>query len=240
METFETPQPIPEPKNTNWPRIILAAVLGLGLLAGAAYAGYWYGTQEISNLKNQISKLQLKTQVQVTSTPTPAPLLETTPTPTSSIEDETKSWKVYRSTRFSYEIKYPLEMTLEGRPTGAPDYYDDVSFSIIGETQPEGAHFSDGLSVSVRREDNPKELSLSDWVEEKFAGGYPTVTKIEDVSMRGLVAVRAVGYGVSPFDEVFLLQNKHVLIVGASYVGPNGDRYEEIFNLVLSTFKFLN
>jgi hypothetical protein len=31
-------------KPTNWPRIILAAVLGFGLLAGAAYAGYCYGT----------------------------------------------------------------------------------------------------------------------------------------------------------------------------------------------------
>ena len=35
-----------EPKLTNWPKIILAAVLGLGLLAGSAYAGYYYGTQQ--------------------------------------------------------------------------------------------------------------------------------------------------------------------------------------------------
>lgn len=38
-----------EPKPTNWPRIILAALLGLGLLGGVAYAGYWYGAYQISS-----------------------------------------------------------------------------------------------------------------------------------------------------------------------------------------------
>jgi len=42
METLETPQtaePAVESKATNWPRIILAAIFGFALLAGAAYAG---------------------------------------------------------------------------------------------------------------------------------------------------------------------------------------------------------
>ncbi len=38
-EILETPQPT-EPKSTNWPKIILVAVLGFALLAGACYAGY--------------------------------------------------------------------------------------------------------------------------------------------------------------------------------------------------------
>ncbi len=56
-EVFETPQPVQptEPKSIDWTKIILAAVFGLVLLAAAAYAGYWYGT-ESANLKNQISK----------------------------------------------------------------------------------------------------------------------------------------------------------------------------------------
>ena len=41
METVETPQPVQptETKSSNWPKIILVAVLGLGLLAGSAYKG---------------------------------------------------------------------------------------------------------------------------------------------------------------------------------------------------------
>lgn len=47
-EILETPQSVQltEPKPTNWPRIILAAVLGFGLLAACASAGYWYGTRK--------------------------------------------------------------------------------------------------------------------------------------------------------------------------------------------------
>jgi hypothetical protein len=49
METFATPQPtqpVVESKPTNWPKIILAAIVGFGLLVSAAYAGYWFGTQQ--------------------------------------------------------------------------------------------------------------------------------------------------------------------------------------------------
>ena len=62
-EILETTQPRPKDDGRNWPKVILIAVLGLGLLAGACYAGYYYGTQEISNLK---------TQNQPTPTPIPS------------------------------------------------------------------------------------------------------------------------------------------------------------------------
>jgi hypothetical protein len=54
--------------------------LGFGFLASAAYAGYWYGTQETSNLKNQSAKPQLKNQDQPSPTLTPTPTPEATPT----------------------------------------------------------------------------------------------------------------------------------------------------------------
>ncbi|MFH1960868.1 MAG: hypothetical protein ABIJ38_01400 [Patescibacteria group bacterium] len=62
-EVFETPQPqpkadrpldeTPEQKSTNWTKIILAAVLGLGLLAGVASAGYYYGTQQTQKTEGE-------------------------------------------------------------------------------------------------------------------------------------------------------------------------------------------
>jgi len=58
-ETFETSQPIPpvtESKTTNWSKVILVAALGFGLLLGAAYAGYWYGTQRTQQIGAQNPK----------------------------------------------------------------------------------------------------------------------------------------------------------------------------------------
>ena len=48
-----------EPKPTNWPKMVLATVLGLGLLAGAAFAGCWYGTES--------AKVRTQTQPSPTS-----------------------------------------------------------------------------------------------------------------------------------------------------------------------------
>jgi len=82
METVQTPQPQPkvdrpldetESKSTDWTKIILVAVLGLGLLAGSAYAGYYYGIQQVQPVKELIPAV---------SQPTPTPTPEATPSPT--------------------------------------------------------------------------------------------------------------------------------------------------------------
>jgi hypothetical protein len=59
--------------------------LGFGLLLGAVYTGYWYGT-ESAKFKFQGSKLPSETQTQPTPIPTPVSLFETTPTRTPLTE----------------------------------------------------------------------------------------------------------------------------------------------------------
>jgi ABC-type dipeptide/oligopeptide/nickel transport system permease subunit len=105
-EILETPQPMQptETKTTNWPKIILAAVLGFVLLAASAYAGYWYGTQETSNLKNQISKLEFKPQNYPTSSPTSIP--------TPIVEDEKVDWKTYTNSAYGFSFSYPSDSEL--------------------------------------------------------------------------------------------------------------------------------
>lgn len=97
-EVSETPQPT-ESKSFDWPKIVVAAVLGLGLLAGAAYAGYWYGTER-AKFKSQSVEPQPKTQTQETPVPKP------TSTPTPIVEDETGDWKTYKNVKYGYELKY--------------------------------------------------------------------------------------------------------------------------------------
>lgn len=93
-EIFETPQTV-EPKSTNWPKIILAAVLGFGLLAGACYAGYWYGTQQTQQLGESPTVSQ--------SIPTPTP----TSKPTPQAGNETANWKTFTSAKAKISFKYP-------------------------------------------------------------------------------------------------------------------------------------
>lgn len=108
MENFETPQPVQptEPKTTNWPKIILAAVGAFVLLAGSAYAGYWYGSED-AKLKSQISKPQSK--IQIPETPT------STPTSTPTMKDETADWKMFNY-KEQLSFRYPRNWYI-GKPT---------------------------------------------------------------------------------------------------------------------------
>ena len=135
-ETFETPQPVQpvESKSTNWTKIILVAVLGFGLLATSAYAGYWFGTQ----------------QVQPVEKPTPAvsqPVSTPTPEPAPVLEDETTDWKTLTSPK-GYSIKYPKHLFLEERvagfyilledsqnPTSVSFYVDDRGVKTLSERE---------------------------------------------------------------------------------------------------------
>lgn len=58
-------QTFTELRSTNWPKIVTAVVLGLGLLA-AAYAGYWYRDQQVQLVEKPTAVFQ------PTSTPIPA------------------------------------------------------------------------------------------------------------------------------------------------------------------------
>jgi len=157
VETPQTAEPMVESKATNWPKVILAAVLGFGLLFGAAYAGYWYGT-ESAKVKSQISKPTTVAQ----PTPTPESLFKPTPTPTPAVEDETKDWRTYTNTRFGYEMKYPPNFAvysfaencthfLSGDRTSRDTIW--VSIGIRGN-MPEGdSCFPTGLGVVEKEEE---------------------------------------------------------------------------------------
>lgn len=103
LETSQPTHPIAETKTTNYPKIILSAILGLSLLVGAAYAGYWYGTQQVQQPEEPIPPI---------SQPTTKPIS----TPTQPTTDPTASWKTY--TNGDLYFKYPPHWTLS--PYGGP------------------------------------------------------------------------------------------------------------------------
>ena len=129
METVETPQTAQptEQKSTDWTKIILAALVGFGLLVGSAYAGYWYGTQQVQPAEELTPAVS-----QPTTKPTPTP----TPTPTQTVTDPTTDWKSCANPKLNVSIKYPS------------------SWSCVVDTEPRTSNYnielirSDGKKVS--------------------------------------------------------------------------------------------
>jgi len=254
--TFETPQtaePMVESKPTNWPKIILAAVLGFALLFAAAYTGYWYGTQEISNLRAELAGEagQLKTQNQVTPTPAPVPSPAQTPSPA---EDETANWKTYTNTKYGYTLKYPQTLPLVKGPV--PDnLLDQLDRASFGGMEKSGdANSGIVISIGTNITDASGDI-IQCSTGDQCVGKRLTILGKDraDVAME---SKRILGKDVSGFSyETItpLYTQKHyyfiftsgskvweITLTANNYTGTDLDNVLEIFDQIFSTFKFLN
>ncbi len=227
-EVFETPQPtqpVVESKPTNWPRVILAAVLGLGLLATAAYAGYYYGTQ-------QVQPAEKPTPV---SRPAPTATPKTTPTPIPVVEDETSGWKTYMyqsKTGGSYEVRYPTDWSF----VEAEGAYVRFQKGQYSEELPLTETY-----ISIHRKDNGNKRSLDQWlIENKIipSTGDPAIES-EDVVVGGVKGKQF----ISTRDGgkiIYLPYGSYVFQLTSVLMGENMGETKTVFDLMLSTFKFLD
>jgi hypothetical protein len=246
METFATPQPTQpiEPRTTNWPKILLATVLGLGLLAGAICAGYWYGT-ESAKLKTQISKPpaspaggQPKTQNQTiptptpTPTPTPNPTPEPTPTQTPAVEDETKDWKTYTNTKYGYLAKYPQDWVELGEGNNYVRFFKGPYERGMPMTE---------TYVSINSKGNDSKISLDQWLIENGilpSTGDPAIES-EDVVIDGVKGKQF----ISARDGgkiIYLPYGSYVFQLTNVLMGESTEEAKTVFDLILSTFRFLD
>ena len=230
-ETVETSQPVQTAgsKSTNWTKIILAAVLGFGLLAGSAYAGYYYGTQQVQ---------QSEKPAPVVSQPRPEadrPLDETPkPTPTEVSE----GWEPYQNLTDNYSVMIPnnwsaSETEVEGPAGSARETY----FGEIGQRA------EDFIVIVVR--DNPEDLSIKEWTEQEYqdvTGGLEpegdTLKYVDDV-VGGVGASKVTGIPARFADvQVFISHGgKMFKILGIT--DPAFGKVEA-FDQILATFKFLD
>lgn len=235
METVETPQsasPV-EQKSTDWVKIILAAVLGFVLLAGSAYAGYYYGTQQIPPVE------------------VPSPVVSP---PTPLIEGEMKGWETYTGKKIgiNFSIKYPEGWFLseEGVCSGCPQVIFSQNF-VEGVTSRESPCFSIGggiwpditLEEFIRTQVDNDRMILPSGEEISIA---PEVKSTREVAIDSYSGVKRliVKYGEQKESfEVFVKDGPDYIYGGNSVIFlifkscPNTK--EETFDQILSTFKFL-
>lgn len=225
-EVLETPQPTQptESKSTDWTKIILAAVIGLGLLAGAAYAGYYYGTQQVQ---------QPEKPAPVVSPPTTKP----TPTPTPSVENETIGWNTYMypsKTGESYEVKYPQDWS----------YFEASGVEGTSVTFQKGQYsetnFSPETNISIGRTANASKVSLDQWLLDNNIlprSGDPVIEVSEVVvgGIRGKQLISAKDGG----RVVYLAYGNYVFKITETLTGGDIEQTKEVFDQILSTFRFL-
>ena len=209
----------------SWFKIVLFSILGIILAAGLVFAGY-----KLAQLK----------QVKPGPQPTPTPVVVATPTP-----DPTANWKTYTNTKYGYSIKYPPEMEskkLEPSAAFGPIGLTAHNFIVWGPTQKPETEFYDGLAVTLGMMTNPEELSLREFADQR---SQPVEIgereSFEEIQVGNLKGFKAVGVGLGRFTHIFLpykTADKVVQII-ATWGGEKKKEYQDTFNLMLSTFKFL-
>ena len=131
MKPVETPQSPARgwsSSGRNWPKIILAVALGFGLLAGSAYAGYWYGTQQVQSIEKPSPTVS-----QPTTTPTPTPPAgdQTNESPIREVSyAKADGWSDFTSPT-GYSFQHPLSL-LQPPTLGPKEFYGDGVCSISG------------------------------------------------------------------------------------------------------------
>ncbi|MBM4401907.1 MAG: hypothetical protein FJ044_01545 [Candidatus Cloacimonetes bacterium] len=225
-ETFKTPQtaePTVEPKSKNWPKIILATIFSFALLIGAAYAGYWFGT-ESAKVKSQISK------------PTPTPTPEASPSP---IVDETANWKTYTDPVHSFSLKYPPLWQITKGNEHAPSIPSNMAEitklqSGVGTIDVSIIPWHNNLKKDLREE-------LSSFISRYFG---ETDVSYESTKLGGETALQGsylqVAFGSQT--KVILTaieKGDYVLFFQTQFDTEDPSRLA-VYNQILSTFKFLD
>ena len=204
---------IAEKPQKDWLKIILFSLLGLLVLAGAIYGGYWYAARK-----------------KVPPTPTPIPQL----TPTPSVEEQTKDWKVYRNQDYGFQIKYPPELALGPEPQ-APDSELLSSRSLSPPSEEWSvviAVRSTPLDVLVAAEE-----ALSASSATQISVGELKAKKLEWVN-RGRPDL---GVTLNRYEQKVFIAHNDLSYIMSFYVDNDSNLKNaalQKFDLMLQTFKF--
>jgi len=249
----QSPMEVPSNPSNPWLKIALFAVLGLFLAGGLVFAGMQIGRNQAQVVSQPISTPRvIATPTSVAVIPTEGeittPTLISTPTP-----DPTANWKTYTNTKYGYSIKYPPETRVEEGPAGG-ERLQEAIFMLFGPKAPPGpSEFTDGFGITLAVIKNPNNKNPAQFAQEyyqqaaedinnKILEGDISKCKVENVVKGNISGVRFTyctqvpGTGILNFSEWYV-KNGVTSQINAVLQNEN---YLTIFNLMLSTFRFLD
>lgn len=212
----------------KWLKIILATVLGFGLLAVSVYAGYWYGTETAKLPPGADQPLADKTQNQTIPTPRTTPV----------IEDETKDWKTYTDAKFKYNFMYP------------PNWYlfpTDSGTTYVQSFAPDPNRNPEDMTILLKEAKidifwfGTKKFNerLLDYLNRIYREEIepPTPKSFSEIPLAGGIVAYQPHNGIR-YDTIYVDHNDDVFVINL----PTQEEhpYRKTVDQILSTFKFLD
>lgn len=149
-------------------------------------------------------------------------------------------WETHTNRKMSFIVKYPAKWKVHEADFDVTFYSPDLNY--------EGSVLAKGAEIRISLLNNPNNLSLTEIVQQgkqDFESTFPTEMKISVKEIAPIDGFRSTKVFQSIGDEetTFVLiqqSNKKYFRIGLVY-GKSSQQieYSEIFNQILSTFKFL-
>ncbi|MDO8618505.1 MAG: hypothetical protein Q7R49_01010 [Candidatus Daviesbacteria bacterium] len=221
--------------------VLILILLGVLLLAGIAGGGYYFGRQTSKSIPQQIAcTMDAKICPDGTGVGRVGPKCEFAPCPsTEPNSNETADWKTYTNTKASYSFKYPLNWIQSYvNFSGCSECIDGL---VLSPNQIPDLD-SDIVTIQVYKEDKIK--TLDDYVNIHVKGDASKI----NLNYATVGGEKAVSYKLSggmpplPIIEYAVVKNGYQYILrieDGKETNKNRDKNIQIFNKILSTFKFL-
>jgi len=145
------------------------------------------------------------------------------PPPPAGEEDQFKDWKTYRNEEYGFEVKYPKDWSVN--PT---------SDKVIIDFLPADKNPMKAIQIFI--DSNPQQLSLGE-----FYDGKPGVELVNSAT-GGYSSLGIDGKSATRFKDVLGLVTIDVVVIPLNKINiriEEGIDNREIFNQILSTFKFI-
>jgi len=153
---------------------------------------------------------------------------------------EREGWVLYEDKDIGFSLEYPQELRVE------KTHEEGVYFSLWGPTQIENSEFFDGISILVRREKYPENLSLKSFAERdadeiKRIG---TITKpVHELKISDYDGYGYTANAIGVFEDIYIPredEDREYLFISLSVPDPQNQGYSERADEILSTLRLID
>jgi len=236
-----------------WLKIALVSVLGLVLFGGLVFAGMQIGKKQtpvVSQPSLTPQAIAIATSTPAALIPTQTPLATSMPTLTSTL-DPTANWKTYTNTKYGYTVRYPESWEPNRGPGSLSDEelasQRDIDF--YDPTLP-GEDPGTGLNIRVNELEamgaNRNCSNLNDCFSKTFS--WLTETTTINKTPSTFLGQPAVTFTYHRGTKLYTQSWKYIYFIYKEnayniHISTNITRERtvfEVFDQILSTFKFLD
>lgn len=155
--------------------------------------------------------------------------------------DEIANWKTYVNNKYLYSIRYPTDWSVLGPrlidPPGSGNVRIAYIFGEASQLPIPGQAFMD-IVVEPNPENNiPTKDWYLEWVKKAMSWVDSNAYQITEIIFKGMKAVKVAKNDTN--EEILFIQNNYLFRINYFYFKDNNRQPpDEVFKLMLSTFKF--